>query len=46
MENREEEIREATIKAIIGRMAICEGYDAQTRLEIIKELRELLEETV
>jgi len=44
MEEREEEIREATIKAIIGRMTICEGYDAETRFEYEQELRELLEE--
>jgi len=44
MDEREEKERQATIKAIIGRMGICNGYDELTRLELIAELRELIEE--
>ncbi len=36
----EQEVKQATIKSIIGRMGVCNGYDELTRLE----LRELLEE--
>lgn len=41
MEKYEEEIKEATIQVFIGLMSRCNGYDEQTRQELIREYLEL-----